>query len=304
MEAAPIEIGYPFLMRHRLTFLLGIATISLGMFGLACSTKTLTDDDSGMDGSLMDVDMADMKAPDTGVDGGMKIPLCSTYPIKGECDPVSQNCMGGKECTVVVDGGMPVTICDTPKTGSVPKGGVCSKPADCVAGSDCISGRCAPACCEGSDLACGNSVPEGYIGTCSINVQYVQNMPNLPTGRACAYASDCKPYQIKPCPMGSTCLVQDQAGKAGCSSIFQPPGKMLGASCSAANDCADGMMCASLGADAGFQCLWVCYKNTTNNPYPMSISTLPPGQGGCPSNKACNAGGFSMLPTWLGVCSL
>lgn len=288
-------------MHYRVIFLLGsVALASVGAIGLGCSSTKLGPDDGGSDGSTdPDGSVLDTGKIDTGTDGGGKIPPCPNYPIKGECDPVAQNCANSKECSVVVDAGVPVTICEDPKNGSVPKGGTCVNTSDCVAGSDCIQKRCAPHCCEGSDQACGVSVPEGYIGTCSINVQYVQNMPNAPTGRVCAYASDCAPYKIKPCPMGSTCLVQDMAGKAGCSNIFMPPGKTAGQTCSAANDCQDGLMCVGGGPDGGSICMWVCYKG--GGPYDAGISQLGPGLGGCPQGKQCNIG-IQGLPTWLAVC--
>lgn len=288
-------------MRYRLIFLLSTLGLSAGAFGLAsCSSPKIIEDDAGTEGGTGDGDMMDVIKTDGGNDGPIK-QKCPTYPIKGECDPVAQDCPNGKECEVAPsDGGGSAysAQCTDPKTGSVPKGGVCSNSSDCVPGADCIQQRCAPHCCEGSDLACGTSVPEGFLGTCSINVQYPNTTPN---GRVCTYGATCKPYKVQPCPMGYACLVEDMAGAAKCNGIFMPPGKTVGTPCMYKNDCADGMMCVGGGPDGGSVCMWVCYKPP--GPYDAGIVSLPAGQGGCPANKMCNIG-IQMLPTWLAVCSL
>ncbi len=147
-------------MRYRLIFLLSSLGLgSVGAFGFACSNKPFPMDDGGSEGGL-DADM-DSKIPDGGKDGPIPT-LCPTYPIKGACDPVAQNCANGKECnTVAADGGVS-TVCEDPKTGSSPKGGVCATTSDCVPGTECIQKRCAAFCCEMGaipDQPCGNSMP-------------------------------------------------------------------------------------------------------------------------------------------------
>lgn len=307
MEAAPIEIGYVLSMHYRVIFLGGsVALGAVGAVGLGCSNKGgLPDDDAGTEGGAGDENTVDTGKPDGNTDGGVKTP-CPSYPIKGECDPVAQNCAGGKECSVVVVDGGPVTACADPKSGSVPKGGKCSATADCVAGTECIplppNGRCTPACCPGSDQACGNSVPEGYIGICAIDVQYVQNNPNAATGRVCNYAADCKPFRIQDCPGGTTtqaCQVEDMSGSAKCSDIYQPPGKAVGVACMYKNDCADGMLC--IGPQGMAKCMWACYKG--GGPFDAGIAQQPAGKGGCPATKSCSTN-IMGLPTWYGVCSL
>src|SRR5882672_3657439 len=111
MAARRSEIRYSFIMRYRVIFLFGsVALGCAGAVGLGCSNKTLPDDEAGTDGSTPDGDAVDMGKPDA-KEGGTTIPPCPSYPIKGECDPVAQNCAGGKECSVVVDAGTPVTVC-------------------------------------------------------------------------------------------------------------------------------------------------------------------------------------------------
>ena len=316
-------------MRYRTIFLLSsVALGTAGAFGLACSggpkpgelggkcfanmtcSGSLTCDpgtvlcvessqEAGLDGGT------DGKLPDTGIDGGSKkCPNPPGYPIKGACDPVAQDCAGRKECVVNVVNGAPVTECVDPKTGSVPKGGKCTSTSDCVPGAECIpqgAGRCAPHCCAlGNDTPCGVSVPEGYIGTCSINVQYVMDM-SKPTGLVCAYAANCKPFKIQPCPMGSACLVEDMAGAADCNDIFMKPGKTAGQACMYKNDCQDGLGCVNGGPDGGNAiCMWYCYRPP--GPYDAGIAQLAPGLGGCPANKTCSIG-LAMRPAWLGLCT-
>jgi len=287
-------------MRHRVIFLVScVALGSAGAFGLACSNKNF-DDDAGPDGSMMgDGDTTDTGTkPDSGKpDSGMGNPPCPSYPIKGECDLVAQNCPQGKQCEVQVDGGKTVAVCADQSNGSVPIGGKCASGGDCVPGTECIQGRCAPYCCMGADQECKQSVPEGYIGTCSINVQYQGGTPN---GLVCAYASSCQPFGIMPCGMNSACLVEDMAGKADCNAIFMPPGKMAGQPCQYKNDCADGLMCVGGGPDGGTICMWMCYSPP--GPYEAGVALQPAGKGGCPNGKTCSIG-INGLPTWLKVCT-
>lgn len=286
-------------MRHRLIFLVSsLALGSAGVFGLACTTHNF-DDDAGPDGSSMDGTMTTDTSmpPDTGTDSGGGNPPCPSYPIKGECDLVAQNCPTGKQCEVAIDGGMTVAVCGDKSTGSTPVGGKCQNPGDCVPGTECLQGRCAPYCCMGQDQECKQSVPEGYLGTCSLNVQYQGGMPN---GLLCQYASGCQPFGIMPCGMGSACLVEDMAGKADCNQIYMAPGKTAGQACMFKNDCADGLMCVGGGPDGGTICMWMCYKPP--GPFDAGIANLGAGKGGCPNGKTCSIG-IQGLPTWLNVCT-
>jgi hypothetical protein len=299
MQAPSIEIGYSSLMRHRLIFLFSsLAFGSAGAFGLAsCSSPKIIEDEASTEGGT-DGNMADVKT-DAGTDGPIK-QKCPSYPTKGECDLVAQDCAGGKECVIVPSDGGFAARCEDPSSGSVPKGGVCSTTADCVAGGRCIMNRCSPHCCTlGDNTPCGVSVPEGFIGTCGINLKDQQTSIDL--GLFCTFNAACKPYKIQPCPSDYTCLVEDMSGSAKCVQIYMTPGKTVGQTCTAANDCQDGMMCVGGGPDGGSVCMWVCYKG--GGPYPANISSLPAGQGGCPANKMCNIG-ITGLPTWLAVCSL
>jgi hypothetical protein len=286
-------------MRHRLIFLVSSVLLgSAGAFGLACSSPK-GDDDGGTDGSMMgDGDMVDTGMKDSGKDGGGgPNPPCPSYPIKGACDLVQQNCPSGQQCEVQVDGGATVAVCAPASSGSSPIGGKCATTGDCVPGCECIQQRCAPYCCMGQDQECKQSVPEGYIGTCSINVQYQGAMPN---GLVCSYAGGCQPFGIMPCAQGSACLVEDMAGKSDCNAIFMPPGKMAGQACQYKNDCAEGLMCVGGGPDGGTICMWMCYKPP--GPFDAGIATLGAGKGGCPNGKTCSIG-IQGLPTWLNVCT-
>lgn len=287
---------------HRLVFLsLALGLGGAGLFGLACSSPTTTFNpdsgvgdsgvDSGKDGTSNDGSKPDGNVPDGST-------TC-TSPVNTSCDIVAQNCAPTEECVEVDDGkGNLGTQCMPAGTGAIPKGGVCtpSQNNPCVKGTTCVSGRCAPACCQGADSVCGNSIPEGFTGQCNINLV---DKNNKPLYFACTYNAACKPFGVQPCPTDYTCLVKDVSGTATCSVIFQPPGKAEGVACSNANDCKDGMMCLG-AADGGFVCKYTCYKG--GGPY-FDGGTVDagPGKGGCQSPKTCQ-GGITGLPTWLGIC--
>ena len=276
-----------------------------GLFGLACSSPSTPPpgpDDAGGDvttgdGSKPDSTGGDSSKPDSGTDTGVAV--CTTNPISGECDLVSQNCTAGNECVVVdVGDGGSGTKCEPVGSGALVKGSTCTASGSnpCVKGSTCISGRCAPACCFGDNSVCGNSIPEGFTGECNMNIV---DSNNKTLYSACSYNAACKPFGIQSCPTDYTCLVKDQSGTSTCSSIYQPPGKAEGVACSAANDCKDGMMCLTTG-DAGSVCTYVCYKG--GGPYDAGISSGASGKGGCTLLKKTCGGSITGLPTWLGIC--
>jgi hypothetical protein len=291
-------------MRHRAFLLVtGSLLATGGLFGLACSSPSPI---PGVDDAGPDVTTGDAKPDGVGPDGSKtdggtdgSVPVCTTNPIPGTCDLVSQNCQAGNECVMVnsPDGGSS-TECQPIGSGALVKGSTCvsgnSNP--CVKGTTCISGRCAPACCFGDDSTCGNSVPEGFTGECNLNV--VDKAANK-LFSACTYNAACKPFGVQPCPTDYTCLVKDTSGTSACSTIFNPPGLAEGASCGSANACKDGMMCISTG-DAGSVCTYVCYKG--GGPFDAGISSGPSGKGGCTLLKKTCGGTITGLPTWLGIC--
>jgi len=286
-------------MNHRFFLLVGFGALGLsGVLGVACSSNPTT----GCDGGSCGDDGGDAQPQDAtnppkdGGDGGVVVQKCPTYPVQGACDIVAQDCPNSDECVVANADGGPATECVTPSTGSIPKGGKCSTTSSCVPGAECIQGRCAPHCCDMDDTPCGASVPEGYLGTCNINL--VDSKQKI-IGHVCAYSADCTPFGLHPCPMGSTCLVQDMSGKATCSEIYMAPGKAEGQPCSAANECQDGMMCVS-GSDGGFVCKYICYKG--NGPFDAGVAKMDAGLGGCPKTKTCG-GGLQNAPQWLGLCN-
>ncbi len=289
---------------HRLLLLSAAIVIGgAGAFGLACSSPAQTfPTDAGPDVTTQ----GDSGGKDSGKDGTPGTDGSTdggggcTSPVNGACDIVAQNCSGNNECVQVLGDAGETTACLPAGNGAIPKGGVCNPNGSsnpCVKGSSCISGRCAPACCEGQDSLCGNSVPEGFTGACNLNVVDKNNQPLY---RACTYNAACKPFHVQACPTDYTCLVSDQSGTASCSKIFQPPGKTEGTACTAANDCQDGMMCLG-NADGGFSCKFTCYKG--GGPYfdGGTVADAAPGYGGCKSPKTCQ-GGIQNLPTWLGIC--
>lgn len=282
-------------MNHRAFLLVGFGLVaSVGLVGFACSSGG-GGADAGDDSGTGSEGGADVTNPDSGKPDSGGPTKCATYPTKGACDIVAQDCPMGQECVAVSEDGGLTLKCETASTGSVPKGGKCTSNGQCVAGTECIQGRCAWHCCDMDDSPCGMSQPEGYIGVCNLNL--VDNNQKI-VGHACTYSADCTPFGLKPCPSGSTCLVQDMSGKATCTQIFMPPGKDQGQPCSAANDCKDGMMCVG-GADGGFACSYTCYKG--GGTFDAGVAKMDAGLGGCPMGKTCG-GGIGGLPMWLGLC--
>jgi hypothetical protein len=282
-------------MHHRAYLLLGFGLLtSAGLVGFACSSTPVTPGDDGGDSGNSEAGDAFNPADGPAKDSQPVVMTCPTYPLKGECDIVAQNCPNkADECIALNDGDGGLSLkCQTANTGSIPKGGKCSSTGQCVPGTECIQGRCAWHCCNGDDTPCGTSVPEGYIGTCNINL--VDSKQNK-VGEVCAYSADCTPFGLKPCPVNSTCLVQDMSGKATCSEIYNPPGLGENATCTAANECKDGMMCLGMPG----KCTTVCYKG--GGSFDAGVAKMDAGLGGCPMGKSCS-GGIQNLPAWLGVC--
>ncbi len=310
-------------MRTWLLLLIGFSIAGAVVF--ACSSSSPTDsgngDDASSEGSTTDDggsgdDGAIDAGSDTGSgdDGG---PSCTGLP--GTCDLVKQNCPQGKECSFVSDNttGAITAACVTAGTGNKPIGAKCcpDQANQCVAGLQCVggtactgdagaTGRCAPFCCPGNDQTCGSSIPEGFRGTCDTNL--VTTSPdgggNISLGNVCTYKGVCTPFHVQPCPSDYACLLQGDGVSFRCSSIFSPPGKAVGESCNAANDCADGMEC--LGpADGGSTCRIICYHPDGGAPFDGGgLQNGAPGYGGCPVGKGCG-GSITGAPAWMGFCT-
>ncbi len=119
----------------------------------------------------------------------------------------------------------------------------------CV-GNPCVdggpqTGRCSPACCDGDNAACGKSDPEGISGACDLTL--VDSTSKTELFHVCTYRERCKPFQQESCKAGQICLMEDKAGTASC---LGGGGKTNRQSCTFANECADGYVCAGAG-DAG-----------------------------------------------------
>jgi|GEM_PF-4034849 len=295
-------------MKYRGPFLLGLSALGVaGAFTVACNTVVevvAPVSDSGSDTST---------EKEAGpLDGGSKpdakaIPLCTTNAVKGECDLVSQNCPNGQECVAPTqpDGGT-FSLCQAPGAGALAEGELCTPGTDnpCIKGLQCQAGRCSHPCCGngtgvGDSTVCGKT-KEGYVGICELNIV---DSKNNALYSVCDYAKPCQPFGVQPCGASQTCLVKDGVGTSACSDIFMAPGKNVGALCTAANDCGDGMMC--VGGGTNNVCTYVCWNKASKTPLPFDGGALSGGAGGggCPGNKVCkvvNWGGS--LPDWLGTC--
>jgi hypothetical protein len=296
-------------MHYRVPFLVALACVgSAGVLAVACSSNDIVingDTDSGSDTSIPNSDGGgqDTSKPDS----GKVIPLCTTNPIKGECDLVSQNCPNGKECVAMLPDGGNGTSCQDPGTGALGEGEACTAGADnpCIKGLQCQSGVCSKPCCgnssgTGDSTVCGTT-KEGYVGICDLNI--IDPKTNATLYSVCEYAKPCQPFGIQPCGTNQTCLVKDGVGSSACSDIYQPPGKAEGATCTAANDCKDGMMC--IGSGNNSTCTYVCWFKGSKTPPPFDGGALDGGAGGggCPKAKTCKAVNWGgALPDWLGTC--
>lgn len=288
------------MMRRWILLVSATALGAGGAFGIACSNKPIDPGDAGDDASMQPDTTGGMDAnkPDMGMQG-MK---CPSYPVKGECDLVAQDCMPGQECALTMADGGYTSKCQQEGTGTQPKGGTCTSSSNCVPGTECQMGRCAPFCCQGdpnADQKCGMS-PDSKPGICNLTLV---DKNNKTVGYACTYSDDCKPFQVVPCPMGSACLIQDMSGKATCTQINPMPGLDEGKPCSFANECKDGMYCINSLPDGGGACAWGCYLG--NGPYDAGIKNNPPGQGGCPKMPKAETCKIMVqgLPNWFGICA-
>ena len=289
----------------------GNAAFAIGACSSSSSDTTTSDEggggdsgggkDSGKDGP------ATPPPPPPLVDSG-KPGNCSA--VKGACDIVSQNCPTGQEC-IVVNG--PTTQCvPIESSEQLDMGHACCPPTSaqpgnpCLPGLSCIgnpcvdggpqTGRCAPACCKGDDTACGKSDPEGIAGACDLTIVDPSTQQEL--YQTCSYEERCTPFGIQPCKAGEICLVTDKLGTSGCLASF---GKQNGQPCGFANDCADGLICLTVG-DAGV-CKYECLTPGAVTPFDAGGLDGGPGTGGCPAGEQCAPLDPKSAPSWLSVCT-
>jgi hypothetical protein len=234
-------------------------------------------------------------------------------PVQGpECDLVLQDCSPGRQCVAVKPHPLVrSTACVAAGTGNRPVGAACCPgvPNQCVSGLHCTgpactadsgaTGRCSPYCCPGDDSVCGQSIPEGYSGTCDVRVVSPADEGNEPLYDGCSYRPPCRPFQQQPCQAQQTCLLQKDNATFRCSPIFHPPGKPAGANCVASNECQDGMACLTAN-DAG-TCRVLCYRADAGGPFDASSLSEASGRGGCGAGLSCS-GTVGTFPPYLGFC--
>jgi hypothetical protein len=226
--------------------------------------------------------------------------------VKGACDIVSQNCPSGQEC--VVDNTSKTQCVPIEATESLEMGSACCPGGQgnpCLPGLSCIgnpcvdggpkTGRCSPACCKDDDVECGKSIPEGISGACNLTI--VDGKGNE-LYQTCSYQQRCIPFGIEPCKPGEICLIEDKLGTSGCLASF---GKTNGQACGFANDCADGLICLTVG-DAGV-CHYACLTPGSTHPFDAGGLDNSPGHGGCPPGETCQGLDPKTAPGWLSVCS-
>lgn len=303
-----------------LFFLLASTTGAAAAFVAACSSDpavtgadvpdatsdTASPGDASRDGATND-------AGPGGKDGGN----CSA--VKGDCDIVLQDCpdkSGQKQECVVAQGaggsGLTTRCIAVQASQTLPAGRSCCPNAPggnpCLPGLSCVgapcvdggpvTGRCSPACCEGDDPICGLSDPEGIAGSCDVTL-FVEDEE---VHRVCSYRERCKPFKQEPCKQGSTCLLEDKLGTAGCLTSQE---KALGAPCGFANDCADGLFCFSDQQDGGnARCRMICLTPNSVHPFDAGVEDGGPLMGGCNPNEQCDITGFTNLPAWFSLCTL
>jgi hypothetical protein len=301
-----------------LLFILSFGVAGAAAFVAACSSDAETTGgdtpDATSDTSNVPSDARGNDAPigDGGVKEGGN---CSV--VKGQCDIVLQDCPDSKgakqECVVRETNGKLTTQCIAVQSSqTLPAGRACCPNAaggnPCLPGLTCtgspcvdggpITGRCTPACCEGDDQSCGLSDPEGIAGSCNVMLAYDDKEAHF----VCSYRERCKPFKQEPCKTGQTCLIEDKLGSAGCLSSF---GKAIGADCTFANDCADGLFCFTESADAGTgKCRMICLTPNSMHPFDASVEDGGPYMGGCPASETCTITGFADRPAWFSLCTL
>jgi len=262
--------------------------------------------DAATDGSKAD---ATSSRPD-----GSKAREGGCTAVKGPCDLVVQDCADDakgrkQECVVAraPTGELTTQCVPVQPSQQLPMGrGCCPGSANpCLPGLTCVgdpcvdggpvTGRCTPACCEGDDVSCGQSDPEGIGGQCDLSLFVESNEVH----RVCSYRERCKPFGVEPCKQGQLCIVEDKVGTAGCIGSNNIQNRQP---CQFANDCADGYICVG-PAGAGI-CRMFCLTPNSNPPFDASAATGGPGRGGCPAGEACKGPGFQNLPDWLQLCEL
>ncbi len=213
-----------------------------------------------------------------GTDGGMG-GMCPP----GDCDLLTNGCPAGQACYMLsaMMGVAPVPTCQPSGTGMT--GMTCATYGDCAEGYICVQnpppatgGKCQHYCCGGSNAGC----PTGQ--TCA--VQFT-DMSGADLGAGyCKLPDVCDPTAMMTgCGAGEGCYISDD-GSGTC--IASTHSYTEGMTCMAANDCAPGLACYSVGM-GGPTCHQYC--NTTM-------------MGSCTTMGAmCNSLGIAALPN-LGIC--
>lgn len=254
----------------RLTVLSALAGILL----VACG-----DDGSRPDAGPAPMDVGppppdrDVGPPTPGEDAGKPPdagrPMGGSCPA-GACDIVAQDCSGaGEGC--YWDGSAPICA----PAGSAGDGEPCEGANDCREGFLCDGGEriCRAVCCDGNHDDC----PLGQM--CLINLV---NEDGTPTGLGfCQGCDGCDILDQSTCPGGQGCY----PGTADMCLICVPSTMNLteGATCSAANDCGPGFLCAGEPA----QCHKVCA---------MAEGAEP----SCADGQTCNP--VTGFPETAGIC--
>lgn len=286
----------------------------VGFVAVSCSSEEIELADASADSG--DEAATDSSAPDalTSRPDGSQVRDGGCTAVKGPCDLVVQDCAGdangGKqECVVARAASGELTTQCVPVQPSqlLPMGrGCCPGSANpCLPGLTCVgdpcedggpvTGRCTPACCEGDDVSCGQSDPEGIGGQCDLALFVGSNEVH----RVCSYRERCKPFGVEPCKKGQLCIVEDKVGTAGCIASNNVQNRQP---CQFANDCADGYIC--VGPEGASTCRMSCLTPNSNPPFDASAATGGPGHGGCPPGEACKGPGVQGLPDWLQLCEL
>jgi len=171
-------------------------------------------------------------------------------------------------------------MCQPAGTGT--SGTACMNYSECAEGFTCIQnpsgtgGKCQHFCCGTPGSGC----PTGQ----SCDVQIIDEMGN-PTGVGyCKLPDVCDPtMMMSGCGAGEGCYIGMDGGG---TCIASTRNLTEGMTCTAANDCAPGLACYSVGT-GGPQ----CYKYCDGMAMPSQ----------CATGQTCNSLGLTVLPN-LGIC--
>lgn len=152
--------------------------------------------------------------------------------VPGDCGGVFDECGSGRMCLPVQHGFASCT-----DVGAIGEGGVCGTAVDCEPGLMCAYNRCERPCAVGAASSCDTGECMPVLGAFPLGVFGFCREPCVPGGEDCGEGEACTPGVGLDGPIQWSCRTVSEPARIGelCEGV----------------DCADGLICAAVGREAG-----------------------------------------------------